>query len=91
MLQNYLHKNFALNKIRHFINFVKTFVMFITKKNESLRLCVDYCKSNIFTIKNRYLLFLINEILNRLINVCYFTKLDFRNVYYCIRIRKKNK
>ena len=77
VLQNYLHKNFALNKIRHFINFVETFVMFVTKKNKSLRLCVDYRKLNVFMIKNRYLLFLINKILNRLINVCYFTKLNF--------------
>ena len=91
VLQNYLHKNFALNKIRHFVNFVEAFVIFVTKKNENLLLCVDYRKLNVFTIKNRYSLFLIDEILNCLMSVCYFTKLNFRNVYHRIRIRKKNK
>ena len=32
VLQNYLHNNLALNKIRHLINCVEVFVMFVTKK-----------------------------------------------------------
>ena len=42
VLQNYLLKNFALNRIREFFNFVKTSMLFIFKKNENLRLCVNY-------------------------------------------------
>ena len=34
VLQNYLYKNLVLNKIQHFVNFVKTFVIFVTKKTK---------------------------------------------------------
>ena len=41
-------------------------------------------------IKNRYLLFLINKILNRLNNIKIFIKLNLKKNYY-IRIRKNDK
>ena len=41
-------------------------------------------------IKNRYSLFLINEILNRLNNAKKFIKLNLKNIYYRIQIRKNN-
>ena len=64
--------------------------MFVFKKNENFRLCVDYRNLNVITIKNRYFFF-IDETLNRLINARYFIKLNLRDVYYRIRIREKNK
>ena len=91
VLQNYLHNNKKSNKIKRFTNFAKAFIMFITKKNKNFRLCVDYRDLNVITIKNRYFLFFINKTLNRLINAQYFTKLNFKNIYYRIRIRVKNK
>ena len=42
ILQRYLLKNLALNCIREFFNFVETLMMFIFKKNNSLRLYIDY-------------------------------------------------
>ena len=41
-------------------------ILFIRKPNSSLQLCVDYQGLNNLTIKNRYLLPLIGEFLNRL-------------------------
>ena len=55
-----------------------------------MRLCVDYRELNKVIIKNRYFLFLINETLNHLNNVKRFIKLDFKNIYYRIRIRKND-
>jgi hypothetical protein len=40
------------------------------------------------TIKNRYPLPLINEILDRLSGARFFIKLDLRDIYYRIRIRR---
>ncbi len=40
------------------------------------------------TIKNRYLLPLIDEILDRLCSVRVFTKIDVMNAYYRLRIRE---
>ena len=90
-MQNYLHNNEKLNKIKRFISFAKAFIMFVTKKNKNLCLCVDYRDLNIITIKNCYFLFFIDKTLNRLIDARYFTKLNFKNIYYRIRIRVENK
>ena len=42
ILRNYLFKNLALNCIHEFFNFAKTSILFVFKKNNSLRLCVNY-------------------------------------------------
>ena len=57
------------------------------KKNEELRLCVDYRGLNTITIKNRYSLSLIIKTLNRLYEFKIFTKLNLKNTYYKIRIK----
>lgn len=61
-------------------------IMFVKKKDGSLRLCVDYRGLNKVTVKNRYPLPLINEMLDRLTSATVFTKLDIRNAYHRIRI-----
>ena len=60
------------------------------KKNGELRLYVNYRGLNVITIKNRYLLPLISEILDRLNGSIVFSKIDLRNAYYRIRIREGN-
>lgn len=41
-------------------------VTFVIKENESLRLCIDYRGLNIVTIKNKYLLPRIDDLLDQL-------------------------
>ena len=82
ILKNYLLKNLILNCIRKFTNRANALMFFVFKKNDSLRLCVNYKKLNVFIIKNKCSLFLIDETLNRLMNVVYFIKLDFKNAYH---------
>jgi len=53
-------------------------VLFVKKKDGSLRLCVDYRGLNNITKKNRYPLPLINDLLDRLGKAKYFTALDLR-------------
>lgn len=62
-------------------------VLFVPKKNGDLRLCVDYRGLNKLTVKNRYPLPLISEILDRLSGMKIFTKLDLKNAYHRIRIK----
>ena len=57
------------------------------KKNNELRFYVDYRDLNAIIIKNRYFLFLISETLNRLCESKIFIKLNFKNVYYRLRIK----
>ena len=63
-------------------------ILFVKKKDGSLRLCVDYRALNNITIKNRYPLPLIPETLDRLNGARCFTKLDLRGAYNLVRIKE---
>ncbi|KAL1990879.1 hypothetical protein VTN49DRAFT_5882 [Thermomyces lanuginosus] len=65
-------------------------VLFVAKKDGTLRLCVDYRGLNAITVKNRYPLPLISETLDRLAGAKIFTQLDLRDAYHRIRIRQGN-
>ncbi len=65
-------------------------MLFVKKLNESLRLCVNYRDLNEITVKNNYLLSLLSETLNRFAHARHFIKIDIRNVYHRIRIRKSD-
>ena len=91
VLKNYLLKNLTLNYIQKFISCANALMFFVFKKNDNLRLYVDYKELNVLIIKNKYLFSLIDETLNRFVNVAYFIKLDFKNAYHRIEIRKNNK
>ena len=61
---------------------------FIKKKDGKLRLIQDYRKLNGMTVKNRYPLPLISELVEKLRGAQYFTKLDVRWGYHNVRIKK---
>jgi hypothetical protein len=63
-------------------------IIFVPKKDGSLRLCVDYRGLNELTIKNRYPLPLIGETMDRLSGARIYTQLDIQDAYHRIRIRK---
>ena len=60
------------------------------KNDERLRLYINYKDFNLITIKNRYFLSLIIEILNCLSKAKAIIKLNLKNVYHRIRIRRDN-
>jgi Reverse transcriptase (RNA-dependent DNA polymerase) len=91
VLREYFYDSMAKSWIKKSILFAGAPIFFIPKKNSILRLCVDYRALNKFTVKNRYFLFLINEIINRLANAKIFIKLDLRDAYYRILIKLDNK
>ena len=91
VLKNYLLKNLILNRIREFTSRANASMLFVFKKNDNLRLCVDYKELNALIIKNKCSFSLIDETLNRLVNAAYFIKLDLKNAYHRIRIRKSDK
>ena len=61
-------------------------ILFFKKPDGSLRLVVDYRKLNSMTIKNRYPLPLISELLDRIKGAKYYTKLDLRDAFNQLRI-----
>ena len=91
ILRKYLNKYLKNNFIRFFQSFVKTFILFVKKKNDSLRLCVNYKAFNNLIIKNKYFLSLINESLNRLKEIKMYINLNLIAAYHRIRIKKNDK
>jgi hypothetical protein len=65
-LRRYLKKNLIKEFIQISHSHVAFLVMFVKKLERKLRFYVNYRDSNVITIKNRYSLFLIVEILNQL-------------------------
>ena len=87
-LQNYIADNLAKQRIRPSKSSAGAPVLFIPTKDGSLRLCVEYRGLNKITVKNRYPLPLISEIMDRISGAKYFSKIDVKDAYYRIRIKE---
>jgi len=62
-------------------------VLFVRKKDGSLRMCIDYRSLNEVTIKNKYPLPRIDDLFDQLQGAKYFSKIDLRSGYYQLKIR----
>ncbi|KAM1564582.1 hypothetical protein ACFX10_038851 [Malus domestica] len=65
-------------------------VLFVRKKNGTLRLCIDYRQLNRVTIKNRYPLPCIDDLFDQLRGACVFSKIDLRSGYYQLKIKNED-
>ena len=61
-------------------------VLFVKKKDGTMRMCVDYRDLNRITVKNRYPLPRIDELFDRLKGASWFSKIDLRSGYHQVRI-----
>ena len=86
-LKMYLDENLDKGFIRPSTSPAGAGIFFVTKKDQTLRPCVDYRELNNITVKNRYPLPLIPELFQKLRSAVIFTKLDLRGAYNLIRIR----
>jgi hypothetical protein len=64
--------------------------LFVKKKDQSLRLCVDYRPLNAVTIKNKYPLPRIDILFDQLAGAKVFSKVDLRSGYHQIKIRPED-
>ena len=85
-LREYLEENLKKGFIRPSNSPAGAPILFVKKKDGSLRLCVDYRGLNRITKKDRYPLPLIDSLLDRMRKARYFTKIDLRGAYNLIRI-----
>ncbi|KAA0063403.1 reverse transcriptase [Cucumis melo var. makuwa] len=82
-LQELLDKGF----IRPSVSPWRAPVLFVKKKDGSMRICIDYRELNKVTVKNRYPLPRIDDLFDQLQGATVFSKIDLRSGYHQLRIR----
>ena len=65
-------------------------ILFVRKKEGSLRMCVDYRALNKQTIKNRYPLPRTDELLDQLHGAAGFSKIDLQSGYHQVRVAEED-
>jgi hypothetical protein len=65
-------------------------IVMVSKKDGTWQMCVDYRDLNKITVKNRYPLPRIDDLLDQLKNVVYFTTLDLHSGYHQIRVAEND-
>lgn len=65
-------------------------ILFMKKKDVSMRLCIDYRELNNITIRNWYPFLRIDDVFDQLQEVKYFPKIDFRSGYHLLRVRDED-
>lgn len=87
-LDEFLEENLRSGRIRPSKSPMASPFFFVKKKDGTLRPVQDYRKLNSMTVKNRYPLPLIQELVDKLRGAQYFTKLDVRWGYNNVRIKE---
>ncbi|KAG8500968.1 hypothetical protein CXB51_003067 [Gossypium anomalum] len=85
-LQDLLERGF----IRPSTSLWGALVLFVKKKDGSMRLCIDYRQLNKVTIKNKYLLPRIDDLFDQLKGASVFSKIDLRLGYYQLKVKESD-
>ena len=85
-LQKYLHVNLPTGKVRRSRSATGAPILFVRKKDGSLRLVFDYRALNRLPIPNKYPLPLISELLDKTRDGKWFTRLDLKNGFNLLRV-----
>jgi hypothetical protein len=62
----------------------------VEKKDGTKMMCIDYCTLNLMTIKNKYPLTRIEDLLDRIKKAKFFSKIELRLGYHQMKIREQD-
>ncbi|GKF30988.1 hypothetical protein Tco_0100786, partial [Tanacetum coccineum] len=65
-------------------------VLFVKKKDDFFRMCIDYRELNKLNVKNRYPLPRIDDLFDQLQGSSVYSKIDFRSGYHQLRVRDED-
>ncbi|KAI3685864.1 hypothetical protein L6452_35125 [Arctium lappa] len=65
-------------------------VLFVKKKDGTMRMCIDYCELNKATVKNKYPLPRIDDLFDQLQGAGCFSKIDLRSGYHQVKVREED-
>jgi hypothetical protein len=89
-LQNQLTDFLKRGLIRPYSSPFGSPILFVKKKDGTMRMVIDYPSLNKITIKNRYPLPRIDDLLDRLHGATIFTSLDLMSGYHQIRLHESD-
>jgi len=81
-VRTYLDENLKRGFIRSSKSLTEYSILFVSKKNDTKQLCVNYRQLNKITKQDSYSLLLIKELQDWLDRVKWFTSLDLKEAYY---------
>jgi len=87
-VRTYLDKNLKRGFIRPSKSLAGYLILFISKKNDTKWLCVDYRQLNKITRQDSYSLLLIRELQDQLGRVKWFTSLNLKEAYYWVWMKE---
>lgn len=90
-VKQHIKEMLACGAIRHSESPWASNVVLVRKKDNSLRLCLDFRKLNSQTIRDSYMLPLIETTLDSLCGAKWFTSLDLQSGYWQVEIEEEDK
>ena len=90
-LKEFIEENLNMGFIQPTSSLYGAPVLFIKKKDGSLRLCVDFCSLKCISKKDRYSILLISNLLDLSYKAWVYSKIDFHHAYHLVCITNGNK
>jgi len=87
-VRTYLDENLKREFIRSLKLLTEYLILFVSKKNDTKQLCVNYKQLNEITRQDSYFLLLIKELQDQLNRVKWFTSLNLKEAYYWVQMKK---